>query len=248
METLPNLPATPSNPQEINQPPDPSTQSQPVPPTTVEAPSPSEPQKPIWFNKWLIITIVVTVILFLLLLGWWLYQFSGRTQSSVQDAGNQTAPTDFSDIADDWRSYISQKCRYQISYPPAWSIYTEAEQEDLAAILIASSPIEDEAVTAKDVRIQIGCSLIDSALTPKTVVDDLNTRYQGKGFVLSSVQMTTISGKTAYFQTVSSPQTGTLKEYYIFPTSNRVTIVNIVPSNSHQIDTAELILNKIIFN
>lgn len=183
-----------------------------------------------------------------LLFSWWLYQISQRTQSiPTQEADNRAVITGFSNITDTWKVYASQNCRYRISYPPDWHIYTEAEQEDLSTILISSSQIQNETIAPKEVRIQIGCSSIDAALDTKTVVDDLNTRYQGKDFTLSEVQKATVAGKPASVQIVSSSQAGTLKEYYVFPTSGRVIIVNIVPSNSVQINTADSILNRIVF-
>ena len=195
-----------------------------------------ENTSPTQIPKWLIIAGVIVIFFLLLLLGWWAYNRLFQTQTAIENQNTNG-----------WTDYTSQKCKYQVSYPPAWYIYTDAEQEDLAAVLITSSPVQSETVSINEARVQIGCSSFDSFLTSKIVVDDLNVRYQGKGFSISPIQQTTMGGKIAYYQTVSSNQTGSLKEYYIFPANNRVVIINIVPLNSSQIDMAETVLKKIIF-
>lgn len=224
METLPKLPVQPLLP----------VQSQFPPPLTIETPLPSNPNR----RNWLILLAIAIIAIFLLILSfvvWQIYQSSNQAGiSPTQDANG-------------WEEYTSQKCKYQISYPPTWYVYTDAEQEDLATVLITSSLVQSETVSINEARVQIGCSSFDSSLTPKIVVDDLNTRYQGKDFNISLIQQTIIGGKIAYYQTISSNQTGLLKEYYIFPTNNRVIIVNIVSLDSSQIDIAETVLEKIIF-
>jgi len=200
--------------------------------------------------RWLIVAGILTVLVLTFSFGlWWFYRNLNQNQPvSPQETDRPFIYTESQQSTDrNWSQYTSQKCKYQISYPSAWYIYTDAEQEDLATVLITSGTVQSETVSINEARIQIGCSPFDSSLAPKIVVDDLNARYQGEGFSISPIQQTTIGGKIAYYQTVSSNQTVSLKEYYIFPTNNHVVIINIVPLNSSQIDIAETVLKKIIF-
>jgi len=94
-----------------------------------------ENTSPTQIPKWLIIAGVIVIFFLLLLLGWWAYNRLFQTQTAIENQNTNG-----------WTDYTSQKCKYQVSYPPAWYIYTDAEQEDLAAVLITSSPVQSEVV------------------------------------------------------------------------------------------------------
>jgi len=241
MDNLPENTTPPPNPPT----PQPVTPQPPATSPSPEIPS-TPPEQPTRFPKWLVIALIVIALLTLSLTGWWAYN---RFFSQKQTVSTQETDRPFVFDADNQRSadsvtYTSQKCRYQINYPQNWQIYTQAEQEETGAVLIASSQVQSETVSTNEVRIQLGCADTDPSLSPQTIVNNLNSRYQGKNATLSQVKSTIIGGKTAFYQTITP---GPVEEYYIFPTTSRVIIINITPTNSTQIETARDTIQKLIF-
>ncbi len=201
-------------------------------------------------SKWKILAIIAVPVILVFSLGfWWLYSNlkPGQPGYFPQINKRSTAPGIEQDIKQekDWSSYTSQGCQYQLSYPDDWHIYTEAEQQETAPILIASHSIQGQETSSTEVRIQIGCIDIDQNQNHQTIIEHLNERYQNENANISELQPTVIDNESAYFQTVTFPQSKPIKEYFVFPGETQVLIINIVPANSTLLDDAETIIQKL---
>lgn len=252
MENLPKtLSASPRlSPQPVSPPPSITLHQPPDTSQPVSPPPPKKTSKSPSISKWVLITLIAFSVMLLSLGGWWLYNQYLATPNQTQTETDRpfNLPTQQPAKPSDWTQYTSQKCRYQISYPSSWYIYTQAEEEETGAILIASNQVQGEIAAINEVRVQIGCSAVDPNITIQTAINNLKARYQEQSITLSQTKTTTIAGKTAYYHTLTPNLGNPSKEYYIFPTTSRIVIINIIPANSNQLETAKSVLQTLTFS
>ena len=226
--------------------------------------SPSQPEEPEtknpWYDRvpeWIMIAMIVLLILLLTIGAWWIYNIQSKgprlsSSASSTFVTKEEEPVEQSFVQQssvnptaDWKSYTSQKCGYQIKYPPSWYIFTDAEKEDGGVILISSRQIEAETTSKNELRLQVACSDVDSSTTITGIVNSLNSRYESKNAVLQQPQQFLINGKIVFGQRVFFSANDPVQEYYVFPTNNRVLVLNFTPADSDYVDTISLMLSSL---
>lgn len=212
-------------------------------------------------TNWKLITVLAILLILTFSLGFWLIRhnlnqnqlitlpqrYNQKSQTITSFPTNTFFPTKAEEKSNNRTEYINQACQYQLAYPKSWYFYNQAEKEETNTILIASEQVKNENISSNEVRIQIGCVNIDPNMEHKTIINNLNTRYQAPAVRISELKPTLLNNKTAYYQTISSSEINPIKEYFIFPDKNQLIIINIIPANSKKLKMAENIIKSISF-
>lgn len=180
-----------------------------------------------------------------------LYGKSSTSPLTSQEASSDTQshfPT--SDETAGWKTYINNKCQYEIKYPPTWQLSAEPEDAVVGAAVLYPYEIGSGITPPSDwFKVQIGCATKNSSQAPQQIVASLNSRNDGSGVPeITNLHQTTVNDLLAFEQIIHPKVGPTVLDYIVFPNNTKYIDIAFTPSETTAVTTIDQILSTFKFN